>query len=89
MLCRILGIEENLSPKDSYQHWYARIKDGYYDYVDQAMKQMIETGKIVHIEYPWNSPSGGEVMVRCVGVRREDCDGMICLEGYHRIIDGI
>lgn len=87
VLCRILGMGENLPPKESYQHWYSRIKDGYYELVNQAVEQMIETGNIVHIEYPWIFPSRGEVMVRCVGIRRENCDGMICLEGYHRIID--
>lgn len=31
----------------------------------------------------------GEVIVRCSGRRVEDSDGMIVLEGYHRIINNI
>lgn len=87
VMCRIMGMEENLAPKENYDHWYTRIKDGYYERVHQAMREMIQTGNIIHVEYPWNFPSHGEVIVRCVGIRREDSDGMICLEGYHRIIN--
>lgn len=86
VMCRIMGMEENLLPKDSFKHWYDRIKDGYYDYVNQAVERMIQTGNITQLEYPWNSPFRGEVLVQCVGVRREDCDGKICLEGYHWVI---
>lgn len=85
VMCRIMGMEENLPPKDSYIHWYSRIKAGYYDYINEAVNRMIESGKITHVKYPWISPTDGQVMVQCVGIRREDCDGMICLEGYHWI----
>lgn len=87
VLRRIMGINEMFSPKESFHHWYSRIQDGYQDYIYQSVQQMIQSGKITHIEYPWNCPIKGEVIVRCVGIRREDCDGKICLEGYHWSID--
>lgn len=86
VLRRIMGMTDSLSPKDSYQHWYSCINSRYYDYVNQSVERMIHTGKITQLEYPWNFPSKGEGIVRCVGVRREDCDGKICLEGCHWII---
>lgn len=86
---RILGLEGPVSPKECYDHWYTRIHDGYYQYVNHTVESMIRTGRVVELEYPWQHPTLGEVMVRCNGIRMEDRGGMICLEGYHRIISDI
>lgn len=85
---QVLGLEKELSPEECYRHWYSRINDGYYNYVDSALERMIQTGRVVQLEYSWTHPTQGGVMVRCIGVRTRDSDGMICLEGYHRIISG-
>ena len=50
---------------------------------------MIETGKVIQLQYPWIHPIYGEVIVRCTGKRVEDTDGMVTLEGYHRIVSNI
>ena len=86
---RVLGLEEELPPEECYQYWHGRIKESYFPYVDRAVGEMIKSGRVVQLEYPWMHPTLGEVMVRCIGVRSEDADGMICLEGYHRIISGM
>lgn len=88
VLCRIMGMSENMTPKENYHHWYSRIKDGYIDYINRYVDQMIQGGRIIHLEYPWLFPTGEEKIVQCVGIRREDCDGKICLEGYHWVIGG-
>lgn len=88
-MCRILGLDRNLSPVDCYNHWYSHIHDGYYQYVSLAIENMIHSGKVVQLEYPWEHPTLGEVMVRCTGVRAADRDGLICLEGYHRMISDV
>ncbi len=83
---RVLGLERELMPQECYDHWYSRIHDGYYQYVNLAVESMIRSGRVVELEYPWQHPTLGEVMVRCTGIRAADTGGMICLEGYHRII---
>lgn len=83
---RVMGVSEALTPEDCYRHWYERINDGYYDYVNQTMKSMVESSRVVQMEYTWTHPSLGEVIVQCTGIRRENRNGWICLEGYHRII---
>ena len=88
-MCRLLGLQKKLAPQECYLHWYNRINDGYYQYVNQAVEEMISLNKIVQIEYTWSHPIHGEVMVRCVGSRVENSDGKICLQGYHRIISDI
>ena len=83
----LLGVKEELNSEQYYYHWYDNIIDGYYNYVNTAVDEMISTGKIVQLEYTWNHPDRGEVPVRCVGSlsRSENC--VYTLSGYHRIID--
>jgi len=78
---RLLEADEEFTPEEYYIHWYNRINDGYYQYVNMAMENIIQTGKITQVEYTWNHPVRGDVMVRCMGVRIKDRDGMICVEG--------
>ncbi len=85
----VLGLEQDCSPQACYQHWYSRINDGYYQYVNLAVESMVRSHNVVQLEYPWEHPTLGEVMVRCTGIRGEDSGGMICLEGYHRIITDV
>lgn len=86
---RVMAADKNLTAEECYAHWYGRINDGYHDYVNRNVNKMIQTGKVVQLQYTWNHPSQGAVMVRCTGVRVEDNDGMICLEGYHRLISDL
>ncbi len=81
---RVLAVDRDLTPEECYQHWYSRISDGYYDYVNRNVALMIEQPVTVQLEYSWTHPVQGQVSVRCVGIRTEDRDGKICLEGYHR-----
>lgn len=85
----ILGIRGRISPEECYRHWYSRINDGYYHYVDLSLENMIFSEKVVQLEYTWNHPEMGEVVVRCTGIRSEDDGNTICLEGYHRIISNV
>lgn len=84
-----LGVEHSMSETEYYQFWYTRINPGYYEYVDRSMRNMVESGKVVQLEYTWKHPLRGDVMVRCTGVRTEDQNGRICLKGYHRIVDDV
>lgn len=86
---RVIAAPKGYTPEQVYQHWYGRINDGYYNYVNAAVERMIESNRKVQLEYTWNHPEKGEVVVRCTGIRVEDSDGMICLEGYHRIVSDV
>lgn len=86
---KVLGLTQRGTPRACYKHWYSRINDGYYQYVNLGLESMIRSRKVVQLEYPWNHPTLGEVMIRCTGIRGEDSDGTICLEGYHRIISEV
>lgn len=85
----ILSVDRKYTPQECYTFWYSRIKEGYTAYVEKNVKHMMEVDKVVQLEYPWIHPVLGEVIVRCSGRRVEDSDGMVTLEGYHRIISNI
>lgn len=86
---RILGVDRKYTPQECYNFWHSRIREDYLDYVNENVGHMIEANVVVQLQYPWQHPFYGEVMVRCSGRRIEDSDGMITLEGYHRIISDI
>ena len=86
---RIMGVDRKYNPQECYNFWHSRIREDHLDYVNRNVAHMIEADVIVQLQYPWNHPFYGEVMVRCSGRRIEDSDGMITLEGYHRIISDI
>ena len=88
-LRRILGLSSMPGHEECYNFWYNRIGSGYYNYVNDTLKWMIESWNIVQLEYIWNHPQKGEVTVRCIGVRVPDENGKICLKGYHRIISDV
>ena len=85
----VLGIREELTAEECYHHWYDRINEGYFHYVNYSVQHMIDTGKTVELSYTWNHPVKGETTVRCLGTRVADMGDMICLEGYHREINEV
>ena len=88
-LRRILGLSSMPGHEECYNFWYNRISSGYYNYVNDTIKWMIESWNIVQMEYIWQHPQKGEVTVRCIGARVPDENGKICLKGYHRIISDV
>ncbi|MCM1104175.1 MAG: diguanylate cyclase [Clostridium sp.] len=83
----LLGVEERqeLSGEECYAHWHGNIVGGYQSYVEDAVRDMMLTGKIVELEYPWQHPVLGEVPVRCVGRLSKAKDGVYTYKGYHLI----
>lgn len=86
---QVMGLKEPLPPEECYVYWYNRINEGYYNYVNQAVENIISSDRLVQIEYTWKHPDKGEVTVRCMGIHIEDQDGKICIEGYHRVISNL
>ncbi len=85
----IMGMNSIYSPEECYKFWHSRIKEDCVDYVEKSLKVMSEHDKPVQLQYSWMHPVLGEVVVRSTGIRGKDTDGMIVIEGYHRIWDNI
>ena len=86
---KVIAVDRKYIPQECYHYWYDRIDERFKDYVDENVKKMIESDKIVQLHYRWQHPKLGRIMVRCCGRRVEDSDGMITLEGYHRMISNV
>ncbi len=55
---RVLGASENITPAECYDFWYSRIGDGYYQYVNESVQNMIGTDKIIQLEYVYLEAPG-------------------------------
>lgn len=86
---RILGLQEAMDPEACYIYWNQRINPDDAAYVNQAVQKTASGAGICQVQYAWNHPELGEVPVRCVGVRAKDRGGMICIEGYHRLLSNV
>lgn len=85
----VLAVDRKYTPEECYHFWFDRIKPEYVDYVAENVNHMMESDKVVQLQYPWMHPQLGEVIVRCSGKRLEDSDGKITLTGYHRLVSTI
>lgn len=82
----LLGIEEEVEPEECYQSWFCRIEPEYVGVVQQAVQEILETGRS-EVVYPWNHPVQGKIYVRCGGVPDDNFDKPgFCLRGYHQDI---
>lgn len=85
----LLGAEEDLTPEGYFRQWYDNIDPAYRDYVDHGVKQLMESGQTVELEYLWRHPRLGTVEVRCMGVMRSHKDGIWIIKGCHCMLCNI
>jgi hypothetical protein len=86
---KVLGLTEKLSPEACYDYWYSRVLPTYKEYVDKAFSTMINGNKAVQMEYYWQHPGIGRVLVRSSGIRTNRESTVVILEGYHRTLTGL
>ena len=82
----LLGVGEEIEPEECYRHWFENIEPDYVEMVQEAVREILETGRS-EVIYPWNHPSLGKIYIRCGGVPdksfRKPGSG---LNGYHQDI---
>ena len=82
----LLGVPDEIGPEACYEHWFANIEPDYADMVQEAVQEILETGRC-EVIYPWNHPELGKIYVRCGGVPdRTFRKPGACLNGYHQDI---
>ncbi len=85
----LLGVSEEVNPEECYQHWFANIDPDYVDMVQEAVTDILETGRS-EVIYPWNHPTLGKIYVRCGGVPDKTFKKPgVSLNGYHQDITEI
>ena len=85
----LLGVPDEIGPEECYQSWFKNIDPDYIEMVQEAVGEMLETGRS-EVIYPWNHPKLGKIYVRCGGVPdRTFKKPGACLNGYHQDITEI
>ena len=82
---RQMGVDEALSPEETFAFWYSRIVKEDVLKINQIVKQLINDQKIQQVQYRWMHPQLGEVQLHSTGIRGADLNGMICIVGDHRV----
>ena len=82
----LLGVSDRIEPEECYRHWFENIDPDYVEMVQEAVREMVETGR-TEVIYPWNHPELGKIYVRCGGVPDSSFKKPgVCLNGYHQDI---
>lgn len=82
-MLRLLGLEEEVSPEETYRAWYNNVNPDYYNEVNASVEKMT-AGVHAEVQYPWKHPDGHTMYIRCGGVRNSEYKQGIRLEGCHQ-----
>ena len=85
----LLGVDDSITPKACYDHWQKNIQPEYISAVTAMVEEMKKTDKVIQVEYPWNHPQRGEIVVRCTGRCVEHGNDVVTFEGFHRVISDL
>ncbi len=82
----LLGVTDEIGPEECYRHWFDNIEPDYVEMVQEAVQEILETGRS-EVIYPWNHPEQGKIYVRCGGVPDKTFKKPgVGLNGYHQDI---
>ena len=82
----LLGVSEEIEPEECYRHWFQYIEPDFVEMVQDAVKEILKTGR-AEVIYPWKHPELGKIYVRCGGVPDKTFKKPgVCLNGYHQDI---
>lgn len=82
----LLGVDDNITPEACYDHWQKNIQPEYISAVTAMVEEMKNTDNVIQVEYSWNHPQRGEIVVRCTGRCVEHGNDVVTFEGFHRVI---
>lgn len=85
----LLGVPDGIGPEECYRNWFERIETDYVEMVQEAVREILETGR-GEVIYPWYHPELGKIYVRCGGVPDKTFKKQgSSLNGYHQDITEI
>ena len=84
----LIGLEQQISPEETYHAWFDHIDEGSYDLVAKSVEKMT-AGEHAEVQYPWHHPNGETWIVRCGGVRNFDYTAGVRIEGTHQNVTDV
>lgn len=88
VMYHVLGVKEELSPECLFQFWFQRIHSDYVNYVEKAIKKVVE-GQQTEVEYLWEHPDFGWTLVRGGGNLDKRDHTSTRIRGYYHNITNI
>ena len=85
----ISGLDQNCTPRERFDFWYNRIEEQDEKLVREQLRYMMDTDKMILVDYTWKHPLMGNVMVRYSGKRVQNTEGVVVAEGYFRVINNV
>lgn len=86
---KLLGVDNNITPKECFAHWYKNVDEKHIEQIQKMMEQMIQSNRVVQKEYLWHNSSNDVIAVRCSGRCTEKNEDVVVFEGFHRIISDL
>ncbi len=86
--CKMMEMDEMLSPEEVYRFWYDRVDDLYRQSVNTSVEEMMQ-GKYAEVQYPWKHPSGKTIYVRCGGAVDAEYKQGVRLCGSHQDVSDV
>ena len=87
-MLKLIGLEKQISPEETYHAWYDHIDPEHYDEVNASVEKMT-AGTHAEVQYPWHHPNGEVWIVRCGGVRNYAYTQGIRIEGTHQNVTDV
>lgn len=85
----ISGLDQKCTPRERFDFWYNRIEEQDEKLVREQLRCMMDTDKMILVDYTWKHPLMGNVMVRYSGKRVQNTEGVVVAEGYFRVINNL
>ncbi len=85
----LLGVDNNITPKECFKHWYKNIQEDCLPAIEKMLTEMGCSNKVVQVEYLWNHQEKGNLLIRSSGRCTANADETIVYEGFHRIINDL
>lgn len=79
----LLGLTKQLPPEETYNAWYDHVDSLAYNLITDTVEKMT-SGEHAEVQYPWHSPDGRTLIVRCGGVRNPEYTKGVRIEGTHQ-----
>lgn len=83
-MLELLGLKASLSPEDNYAHFARRIIEEDIGIVQRYIRQIIESQRLVEVQYRWEHPEWGVIFIRCSGTLYKEDENYYYIRGYHQ-----
>ncbi len=84
---QILGMEHVESHRDCYDFFISRVPEEEKTRIKQLLYAMRQDPRVAQLQYYWDHPTRGRILLRCTGKFSGEKDGLLTFEGFERVVE--